>query len=72
MKHLDYMKHKSEIARMKFDLHILGRTLKPEKFLPIKSDPHFDKPSKQRKNKNTSKIDIPSKTKGERVQWSPN
>lgn len=68
MKHLDYMKHKSEIARMKFDLHILGRTLKPEKFLPIKSDPNFDKPAKQRKNKNTGKIDIPSKTKGERVQ----
>ncbi len=68
MKHLDYMKHKSEIARMKFDLHILGRTLKPEKFLSIKSDPNFDKPPKQRKNKNTGKIDIPSKTKGERVQ----
>lgn len=68
MKHLDYMKHKSEIARMKFDLHILGRSFKSEESLPIKSDPNFDKPPKQRKNKNTGKINIPSKTKGERVQ----
>ncbi len=70
--HLEWIKRKSERTRQRFDMQMLGRSRGSfsdfEEPVTVKTNTNSSQPAEQGKNKNTGKIDIPSKTKGERVQ----
>jgi len=70
--HLEWIKRKSERTRQRFDMQMLGRSRGTfsdfEEPMSVKTNTNSSQPAKQRENKNTVDIDIPSKNKGERVQ----